>query len=193
MAFYLALTTSTPPGVGQTKMVFSPALFDSATGAYPKSNPPASVTYAVDGNGKAVFFASAVACTPFVITTGDRLVHEFENSHAIPANEVTTEQALWAAGKFSYAAATYSETQTGDQDWYGEVPAIAVPAPTKVYINGIAYAIASIAWGSVEQWTSSGTMPYGYQERCDKNAVVTLVGAPNLQSILSVGKTVYWA
>ena len=56
---YTAITSVVPPATGQSKMLFSPELFDEATGAYPKAPLPSVATYPPDAQGRLVFFDHA--------------------------------------------------------------------------------------------------------------------------------------
>lgn len=54
---FTAITDFIPPAtIGSSRMLYSPELFDTATGAYPKSPLPTIATYPADINGRIPFF-----------------------------------------------------------------------------------------------------------------------------------------
>lgn len=59
MTTYVADTDYNPPTALLPRMIFSPDLFDTTTGAYPKSSLPDVVTYPIGVDGKIPFYAGS--------------------------------------------------------------------------------------------------------------------------------------
>jgi hypothetical protein len=58
---FIAVTSQTPPTVGNSKKLWSPDLFNTINGDYPISPLPSVVHYPVDGSGKMSFFESFIS------------------------------------------------------------------------------------------------------------------------------------
>lgn len=197
---YKANLSTIPPGVGQSKKLWSPDLFDDQTGTYPITPRPAAAGYPLDAQGRLSYFEGAdIIGTPFIITTGDAVMLDNALANSIQwasqPDALQHEQALWSVGQFTLWAGTSSDGDLGDLQygtgWQQDYPPEWPSAPTnRVIIDGTAYALAAPLWDLGMSYTKF-TSQTGYFTRAAN--CIALVGGPDLRSKLYVGKRVYFA
>lgn len=209
MVFVPVLSSNPPALVGQSKPLWSPDLLDTNTGAYPKTPLPSIAIYQRKTSaGDYQFFEYAKDSTPYTIVVGSDLFLPNIAEPLFPAlgTNLQAEQSLWAVGKFTYGVYLYSEYWSGSQNSGGQdayshsypVPNLATIGFTKVIIDNVCYDLleseaveSSCLWAHTEHSEGPGAPQYDVFDAVTLTYALKIVGAPNLSSILSVGKVVY--
>lgn len=203
MVSYVPDLSLVPPGIGETKLLYSVDLFDFASGAYPKAVPPSAAVYQKDANGVIPFYAGShiAVISTWNVSTGADLLHAYHGPYVAGSDKLTEEQAKWALGEISWKATDYAYDhviQTDNGGFASHVDGVLPTLPSNnVRIRGVIYTVIGCQFSFPEaQMVIHSTMGPGEfdDERWTyRDVVIILAGAPNLLAAgIQVGDLVEW-